>query len=417
MAPLLLLLPALLLLAAADAFPASCSNATCGVHDIHYPFRLDSASDCGYPGLVLVCENNSTLILPVKSHRYRVFSIDYGRHTVSVFDADADDGEYPVCPRLHVNLTIDYASSWLQPAPSDSNITFLYNCKKNASWSSAVELIGCQADGDKRSYVLPDGVATGAEAYEYECEEVVVAPVLGVHKARMVPGSPAPANGSVGVGDVVRAGFELMYNAHSPQCDGCERSGGWCGYRHDQMDADGMELTCFCDSGPAADRCGEGPSATPVIRLAGENYTVQSISYDSRTIILTDSDVLIGGSCPVVHHDVSFDSVWLHNTSYNDNLTFHFGCYSRDPVPPAFDKYQIDPAGDGDGASFVFTPDNHDRAQEQDLAVHCNDAVSVPVRSDVLMATNQNNFTRGGYGDVLKQGFELAWSMNNEQDG
>ncbi|CAM0147032.1 unnamed protein product [Urochloa decumbens] len=266
MAPLLLLLQllsVLLLVAVADALPPSCSNVTCGKHVVQYPFSLLNESDCGYPGLGLVCENNSTLILPVKSHRYTVFSIDYARHTVSVSDADADadDGEYPVCPRLHVNLTIDYASSWLQPAPSDSNITFLYNCKKNASWSSAVELIGCQADGDKRSYVLPDGVATGAEAYEYECEEVVVAPVLGVHKERMLgpPGSPAPANGSVGVGDVVRAGFELMYSAHTKQCGRCESSGGWCGYQHNQTNAGEMKFTCFCDNGPAADRCGRTP--------------------------------------------------------------------------------------------------------------------------------------------------------------
>ncbi|CAL4955065.1 unnamed protein product [Urochloa decumbens] len=272
MAPLLLiLLPALVLLAVANALPPQCSDfVTCGDHVVHYPFSLNSsASYCGYPGLGLVCEdNNATLILPVKSHRYRVFSIDYARHTVYVSDADAEDGEYPVCPRLHVNLTIDYASSWLQPAPSDSNITFLYNCKKNASWSSAVELIGCQGDGNKRSYVLPDGVVTGAEAYEYECEEVVVAPVLGVHKERMLgpPGSPAPANGSVGVGvgDVVRAGFELMYNAHSQQCGGCERSGGWCGYRHNQAKAGGKEFACFCDNGPAADLCGRGNKKTTI---------------------------------------------------------------------------------------------------------------------------------------------------------
>ncbi|CAO2171074.1 unnamed protein product [Urochloa humidicola] len=69
-----------------------------------------------------------------------------------------------------------------------------------------------------------------------------------------------PANGSsgAGVGDVVRAGFELMYNAHSQQCGGCERSGGWCGYQHNQTNAGKMKFTCFCDNGPAAERCGNG---------------------------------------------------------------------------------------------------------------------------------------------------------------
>ncbi|XP_062206573.1 LEAF RUST 10 DISEASE-RESISTANCE LOCUS RECEPTOR-LIKE PROTEIN KINASE-like 2.1 isoform X1 [Phragmites australis] len=258
MAPLLLhLLHVLLLLAAADAFPATCSNTTCGDQTIAYPFWLNSsvASDCGYPGLGLACKNNTTL-LPVQSHWYRVVAIDYTTHTIWVSDLDVGVGEYgPGCPRLHVNLSIDYTSSWLQLTPSDSNITFLYNCKKNVSWSSAVELSGCQDYEGKRSYVLPDGGITGAEAYEYECEEVVVAPVMALHKDGMLgaPGAPPLTNGSFG--GVVRAGFELMYNAHSQECSGCERSGGWCGYRRNETHGR-LGFTCFCDGGPTSDRCG-----------------------------------------------------------------------------------------------------------------------------------------------------------------
>ncbi|CAM0145125.1 unnamed protein product [Urochloa decumbens] len=260
MAPLLLiLLPALVLLAVADALPPSCSNVTCGGQVVQYPFSLLNESDCGYPGLGLVCEDNATLILPVKSHRYRVFSIDYNAHTISVSDDDVY--VFPTsCPRLHTNLTIDTTSSWLQLTPSDSNITFLYNCKRNVSLSSAVELSGCQGNGGRRSYVLADGGITAVEAYELECEEAVVAPVLDMHKREVFDGLP-PANGSVGVEDVVRAGFELMYNAHSQsqQCGGCERSGGWCG----QTDG-GTRFTCFCDSGPAADRCGHVNKKTTI---------------------------------------------------------------------------------------------------------------------------------------------------------
>ncbi|XP_039812416.1 LEAF RUST 10 DISEASE-RESISTANCE LOCUS RECEPTOR-LIKE PROTEIN KINASE-like 1.2 isoform X4 [Panicum virgatum] len=254
----------LLLLAVADALPPSCSEVVfCAGHVVQYPFWLinSSTSDCGYPGLGLVCEDNATLILPVKSHHYRVFHIDYDTHTVAVSDADID-GSAAGCPRLHVNLTIDTASSWLRLTPSDSNVTFLYDCKKNASsLSSAVELSWCPGGGGGRRWyvLLPDG-GTGAEAREYECEEVVVALVLGVHKEGMVgpPGAPA-------VGDMVRAGFQLMYNAHSVQCHGCERSGGWCGYRHNQTDGGAMNFTCFCDGGPTADRCGGSKAQKGVI--------------------------------------------------------------------------------------------------------------------------------------------------------
>jgi len=60
-------------------------------------------------------------------------------------------------------------------------------------------------------------------------------------------------------GDMVRgSGFALNYSTRSQQCDGCERSGGWCGCRHDQTNASGMEFTCYCVGGLIADRCGTG---------------------------------------------------------------------------------------------------------------------------------------------------------------
>jgi hypothetical protein len=138
----------------------------------------------------------------------------YNNHIIAVSDADAELNEFGGGPRLHWNLTIDYSSSWLQLTSSDSNVTFLYNCKKDIPLPSAVELSGCQAVyGNKRSYVLPDGVSNGAEAYDYECEDVVVAPVLGMHKTGMM-GMPLLLNeGSLG--DVIKAGFEFIYNPNS----------------------------------------------------------------------------------------------------------------------------------------------------------------------------------------------------------
>ena len=64
----------------------------------------------------------------------------------------------------------------------------------------------------------------------------------------------------------------------------------------------------------------------------------------------------------------------------------------------------------------MLTPDDHGKAQEQELAAYCKNNLSVPVRSDVLMvmARNMTNFRSGGYGDVLKQGFELVWLPSEE---
>jgi hypothetical protein len=163
---------------------------------------------------------------------------------------------------------------------------------------------------------------------------------------------------------------------------------------------------------------GEGASATPVIRLGGENYTIQDISYggDTPTVILADSDVLVGGSCPAVHN-ISFDGKWLRNSNSNDNLTFYFGCYAPEtPVPRELEKYQINCNGSqrpvpGGGVAFVLTTDDHDKAQEYAFSTHCEEVVSMPVKPEVMVevARNWTNFTRGAYGYVLKQGFELEW--------
>jgi len=64
----------------------------------------------------------------------------------------------------------------------------------------------------------------------------------------------------------------------------------------------------------------EGQTWIPTIRLDGDDYTVENISYhyDHQTILLVDSDVLggAGGDCPAVRHEVSFDETWLHSSSY-----------------------------------------------------------------------------------------------------
>ncbi|XP_025875940.1 LEAF RUST 10 DISEASE-RESISTANCEUS RECEPTOR-LIKE PROTEIN KINASE-like 1.2 isoform X4 [Oryza sativa Japonica Group] len=276
MPPPLLLLPVVLaLFAAADASPSACRNATCGDVPVAYPFWLidnSSALGCGYPGLGLRCVDNTTLILPFRTHQYRVLDIEYGKHTISLTDADMQHSDTNnSCPHLHANLTID-DNSWLQLASSDSNITFLYNCKSNSSLlssTSVVKLTGCGAGPEHigSSYVFLDGWITG-EAYDYECETVVVAPVIDAHKKAMVDahGGLPPADGSFG--DVLSAGFELTYSAHSDKCGKCERTKGWCGYRHNETSTT-MDFTCFCDEGPTKSHCGSNLKTKIIAGVVG----------------------------------------------------------------------------------------------------------------------------------------------------
>nr|QRV07481.1 wall-associated receptor-like kinase 1 [Zea mays] len=159
---------------------------------------------------------------------------------------------------------------------------------------------------------------------------------------------------------------------------------------------------------------------TPTIRLGGDNYTVKNILYDYHTILLTDNDVLGGGGCPVVRHNVSFDETWLHNGSAFDNLTFFFGCHwgPRDTLPE-FAGNNISCAGFSTptisgGGSFVFKTEDLDEQEEQELASHCDDVFSVPVGSDALRATDTFSLPRGGYGELLRQGFKLEWNRTSE---
>uniref|UniRef100_A0ACD5VTR8 Uncharacterized protein n=1 Tax=Avena sativa TaxID=4498 RepID=A0ACD5VTR8_AVESA len=238
-----LLLPALFLLfATADAYTASCSNATCGEQAITYPFWLENTGhSCGYPGLGISCQENIP-ILDIQFNQYRVLHIDYANHTVSLADVNAWN---TACPQLSFNLSLD-PNSWLQLTPSNSNLTFLYNCKANVSRPSAVRLAGCP-EPDTTWYVLRDERVTTAKSPGYACDEAVVTPVLSSHRL---------ANQSLV--EVLSDGFEMRYDAKSEQCGACEQSGGRCTYGRIEGHS-GTEFACFCDDGANEHQCGAQP--------------------------------------------------------------------------------------------------------------------------------------------------------------
>ncbi|KAL5226648.1 hypothetical protein ABZP36_014913 [Zizania latifolia] len=251
------MLPPLLLLlffATADAYSDTCSGSTCGGTTISYPFwDAYSGSSCGYPGLGLLCEGNATLPIDIRFPQYRVVRIDYDNHSILLRDV-ATDGGSAACPRLRYNLASADPRSWLQLAPSTSNVTFLYNCTSgNASWRSAVRLSGCPSESGRNmsSYLLLDG--DGLSGDVYGCEDVVVAPVADESKKAMVRASAA-GSGILGV-MAEFAGFQMRYSVNSEQCDLCEQSGGWCLYGRVEEHGE-PDFTCFCDDGANEHRCG-----------------------------------------------------------------------------------------------------------------------------------------------------------------
>ncbi|KAB8083019.1 hypothetical protein EE612_005089 [Oryza sativa] len=171
----------------------------------------------------------------------------------------------------------------------------------------------------------------------------------------------------------------------------------------------------------------DGRNETPTILLGGDNYTVLDIIYDSHTIVLADTDALRGGSCPRVGHNVTFGQAyeWLQYTGPSDNLTFFFGCNLL-PLPPMdpgltrfADKYQINckdfSNGPNGGDSFVFTSGELDPKTESELDRRCSQIIVVPVNRTILNLSNQSALPSGEYGQVLKKGFELAWTSRKDE--
>ncbi|CAO2183208.1 unnamed protein product [Urochloa humidicola] len=248
----------------------------------------------------------------------------------------------------------------------------------------------------------------------------LVAHCPGTHGTPALPPTYDDASMCVGSPPFWCGGVEIhypFYLANTTPADHGAAPSFSCGYTD-------LKITCQDD--------GE-TNKTPLIQLGRDNYTVQAIFYNNNTLLLADTDVLRGGGCPRVRHNVSFDGAWLRsNTSSHDNLTFFFGCYPNlfvgggDPAGGAFgvdtaEKHRINctefsnPPGAGD--SFVFTSQELDKTQEYVLAAHCGEIITVPVRSEVLgdlMASDQSVLAKGGYGYVLRQGFELAWTRSTK---
>jgi hypothetical protein len=169
------------------------------------------------------------------------------------------------------------------------------------------------------------------------------------------------------------------------------------------------DLRIFCQQD---DRGGAG-NAT--IQFGQYNYTVKDISYNNNTILLADADAFRGGdnSCPIIRHNVTFDHEWLNYTESFNNLTFFFSCNSGDTLlPPGLGDYRIGCPEFSGVTDFVFSSDELEASREYDLADHCHEIIIVPVRNDSLAQMNKNNrsLLRGGYGTLVRDGFELAWS-------
>ena len=196
--------------------------------------------------------------------------------------------------------------------------------------------------------------------------------------------------------------FFLSNTTDQVVVDGINTTGRYCGYPW---------LGIICD-----DHDGGGSSNRAILRLGNYNYTVLEINHGNHTVTVADSDALDGGGCPRVKHNVTLPPVLTFPSPGNDSITFFFDCNPTADVvlrpPPyirpincsSFVDFQLWP-------SFVAAQPDVDVRDERGWLGVCKEVVVAPLLKDLLV--NEEYYGKlggdGGYGAVLKHGFQLSW--------
>jgi len=149
----------------------------------------------------------------------------------------------------------------------------------------------------------------------------------------------------------------------------------------------------------------------------GENYTVTSIQGRTANLSFPDLDV-VDASCPRVEQNVtSFGpGAWLDfPPSTVDYLVFFLGSIFKPGLPPPTIGQIICP-GFADyypGQSFIFTDDS---APAGNWSQECIRIIKVPVLNQGYINPNDTTWRNTGYGEVLRQGFQVSWDNDNKPE-
>ncbi|KAM0892466.1 hypothetical protein ACQ4PT_025761 [Festuca glaucescens] len=170
------------------------------------------------------------------------------------------------------------------------------------------------------------------------------------------------------------------------------------GYQNSSCGYPGMGIACDDDK--------------PILIDSGQNYTVKSIDGARVNISLADPEV-VDGRCPRVDHDVTFGpGAWLDFPAGTvDYLVFFLSCYFEPGLqPPAIGTIRCSEFVSGvPGLSFVL-PNASVPAGNWSQA--CRQVIRVPVLKYEHADPNDPAWGNTGYGDVLREGFQVSWDDN-----
>ncbi|KAI3732141.1 hypothetical protein L1987_63339 [Smallanthus sonchifolius] len=160
----------------------------------------------------------------------------------------------------------------------------------------------------------------------------------------------------------------------------------FCGY-------EGFEIKCS-SNGDQQD--------IPEITLSDDNYYVQWINYDYKSMLLANYDVssAVPGPkvCPRVNHNISLGTLPLNLSPFSVNISFHFNCSGC----PSF-ATEI-PCLDNNGRKSCLVTSTEETEDWDGYS--CSEEVVTAV-IDELMKKSPN--FQVDFGSVLEKGFELQW--------
>ncbi|KAG6659814.1 hypothetical protein CIPAW_03G062400, partial [Carya illinoinensis] len=198
---------------------SSCSNNrfNCGkITNVGYPFWGDARPDaCGHPDLKLNCAKDITTI-EIKRLTYRVLAVNESTKILKIVRDDYWGG---ICsPRLE-NTSLDH--DLFDYGPGYLNITLEYGCTLLLQFDQMAIRFSCPINGSTGAIIyylssIPDLV--GACKYNVKVPVVASAAAAAINLTEEA------------LIEAIDGGFMLEWNASNGICDGCQRSGGLCGF-------------------------------------------------------------------------------------------------------------------------------------------------------------------------------------------
>jgi len=223
-----------------------------GMKGLNYPFWGSNRPNyCGHPAFELNCSNDAPHI-KIRYMNYRILDINKVSRTLMVA---SEDYWNTVCPILHYYMFRNFTAddymfinridfTFFDYDSATTNLTLYYACSGSFPYQPHTTWFNCSSSNISYGY----GLGYGYDNYclnstianlignslDEKCRFKVIVPVL---QSAAQTGSNLTEAALV---EAIDGGFMLRWDADNSLCDGCQATGGQCGYITSTS-----EFTCF----------------------------------------------------------------------------------------------------------------------------------------------------------------------------